>query len=108
MKARDSGPTGGVRFRVNLGDNWVAVWHGVVFFYKRRLPASTERPEVPLNEAKKRKLLLLFINYLYLYTDCDLTLMVINLLTVNGNNQMAFEWLELYGREERVYIAILS
>ena len=24
-------PAGGVRFRVNLGDNWVAVWHGVVF-----------------------------------------------------------------------------
>ena len=37
------------------------------FFYKRRLPTSTERPEVPLNEAKKRKLLSFFLNYLYLY-----------------------------------------
>ena len=33
LKARDSGPAGGVRFRVNLGDNWVAVWHGIVFFF---------------------------------------------------------------------------
>ena len=31
LKARDPGPAGGVRFRVNLRDNWVAVWQGVFF-----------------------------------------------------------------------------
>ena len=40
MKARDSGPAGGVRFRVNLGDNCVAVWHGVVFWGLSLVPRT--------------------------------------------------------------------
>ena len=45
LKARDSGPAGGVRFRVNLGDNCVAVWHGVVFWGASPRVARRSRPQ---------------------------------------------------------------
>ena len=49
------------------------------FFYKRRFSASTERPEVPLNEAKKRELLSFFVNNLYLYAHLSLGCLITRL-----------------------------
>ena len=68
LKARDSGPRRRGEIpcqpRRQLGGRLARSR----FFYKRRFPASTERPEVPLNEAKNTKQLSFFVNNHYFYS----------------------------------------